>query len=99
MRATSVSAWRASKRHSSTSVALSEKRAKLTPRPSQLAPNGNGRPGRIFTGTSEGSEYETTAGPDQASIVPNASELSARPAGGEGARTSERPSARRERLV
>src|SRR5215468_4900665 len=35
-----------SNRHSSTLLACSEKRAKLTPAPSQIAPNGYDRPGQ-----------------------------------------------------
>src|ERR1700730_18951816 len=37
-----------SKRHSSTLVAWAVNRAKLTPRPSQVAPKGNGLPSLIF---------------------------------------------------
>ncbi|MNC49016.1 hypothetical protein D3C75_981650 [compost metagenome] len=42
-----------SNRHSSTLVALAENRAKLTPRPSQVAPRGKGRPSRIRDGATE----------------------------------------------
>src|SRR5688500_12365574 len=38
-----------SNRHSSTDVACSENRAKFTPRPSQVAPSGYGRPGQTRT--------------------------------------------------
>jgi len=38
-----------SKTHNSTLVACSEKMAKLTPEPSQVAPRGYGEPGRTFT--------------------------------------------------
>src|SRR5512143_3775238 len=46
----STSASAESNRHSSTRVACSEKIAKLTPTPSQVAPSGEGEPGhtRIF---------------------------------------------------
>src|SRR5438046_436685 len=39
-----------SKRQRSTEVAFSEKIAKLTPLPSQVAPSGYGYPNQIFTG-------------------------------------------------
>src|SRR5438045_2117856 len=39
-----------SKRQRSTEVAISEKIAKLTPLPSQVAPSGYGYPNQIFTG-------------------------------------------------
>jgi len=40
------------KRHNSTCVAFSEKSAKLTPRPSHVAPSGYGWPGRALTASS-----------------------------------------------
>ena len=50
MRAYSCVAPGESKRHNSTRVACSEKIAKLTPAPSQVAPRGKGRPGSVFIG-------------------------------------------------
>src|SRR5450830_1758256 len=46
MRSSSTSPL-SSNTHSSTLVALAENSAKLTPRPSQVAPSGKGRPSRI----------------------------------------------------
>src|SRR5919201_876212 len=46
---TRVSSALSSNRQSSTPVAFSEKRAKFTPEPSQIAPSGYGRPGRFLT--------------------------------------------------
>src|SRR5438477_357316 len=48
MRAVSRSPSGPSNRHSSTPVAFSENRAKLTPAPSHVAPSGYGDPGRVF---------------------------------------------------
>src|SRR6185436_20015211 len=55
----STSASAESNRHSSTRVACSEKIAKLTPTPSQVAPSGYGAPGltRIFEVGTEGVRY------------------------------------------
>ena len=47
------------KRHNSTCVAFSEKSAKLTPRPSHVAPSGYGRPGRAFTASTRGCTVAT----------------------------------------
>src|SRR6476659_10818740 len=55
----STSASTESNRHSSTRVACSEKIAKLTPTPSQVAPSGYGVPGhtRMFEIGTEGLRY------------------------------------------
>src|SRR5450830_175645 len=53
MRSSSTSPL-SSNTHSSTLVALAENRAKLTPRPSQVAPSGKGRPSRIREGWASG---------------------------------------------
>src|SRR3979411_2948611 len=50
MRIFSWGASMLSKRQRSTEVAISEKIAKLTPLPSQVAPSGYGYPSQIFTG-------------------------------------------------
>src|SRR6185312_1404244 len=59
----STSASGESNRHSSTRVACSEKIAKLTPTPSQVAPSGDGAPGqtRIFLVGTEGVRYHVRA--------------------------------------
>src|SRR5262249_47626944 len=50
-----------SKRHSSTPLAFSEKRAKLTPLPSQVAPRGNGCPGQVLIFSSPITKGQPTA--------------------------------------
>src|SRR5262245_32514184 len=59
----STSASTESKRHNSTLVACSEKIAKLTPTPSQVAPSGYGVPGhtRILEVGTEGVRYHVHA--------------------------------------
>src|SRR3712207_3523685 len=57
MRTFSCDASRRSKRQRVTEVAFSEKRAKFTPFPSQVAPSGDGYPNQIFTGVIKASRF------------------------------------------
>src|SRR5258708_39943088 len=56
MQCVSFAASAESNRQSSTLVACSEKRAKLTPAPSQVAPKGYGRPGQMRRGVTPNEE-------------------------------------------